>query len=240
MRYMGGKFRQSKAIVEVLRPYITPDTVYVEPFCGGLNSASRVAKELKPKNMVLNDANKSLVLMHEKCYHEGVDWLPLDVSRETFNDYKAKQPEDDPLTAWIGIGYCLLSDWFHSYAPYSAESAKNGHRRCMKWLGNCTNVQFSCGDYKDMKIPDGAVVYLDPPYDPKGGYHNKEFNIPAFWEWARKLSKRCIVFASCFNCPADFETVYEWGNTVTLKSRVAGAQRRRIENERLVKYNEAD
>lgn len=28
MRYMGGKFRQSKAIVEVLRPYINNDTVY--------------------------------------------------------------------------------------------------------------------------------------------------------------------------------------------------------------------
>lgn len=53
MQYMGGKFRQSKVIVEVLRPYITPDTVYVEPFCGGLNSAARIAKDLKPKK---NDA----------------------------------------------------------------------------------------------------------------------------------------------------------------------------------------
>ena len=236
MRYMGGKFRQSKAIVEVLKPHITPDTVYVEPFCGGLNSAARVAKDLKPKQMILNDANKSLMLMHQKCFREGTEWLPLNISREVFNDYKTRQPEDDPLTAWIGIGYCLTPDWFHSYAPYSAESAKNGHKRCIEWLHNCDNVEFNYGDYRDMTIPDGAVVYLDPPYDPKGGYHNKQFDIPEFWEWARALSKRCTVFVSCFQCPEDFESVYEWGNTVTLKSRATGAQRRRIENEKLVRY----
>lgn len=53
MQYMGGKFRQSKAIVEVLRPYVTTDTIYVEPFCGGLNSAARIAKDLKPKKWYL-------------------------------------------------------------------------------------------------------------------------------------------------------------------------------------------
>jgi len=217
MRYMGGKFRQSKAICQVLKPHITSETIYVEPFCGGLNSAARVAKDLSPRTILLNDANESLILMHEKCYTEGTDWLPLDVSRETFNEYKAKQPEDDPLTAWIGIGYCLLPDWFHSYAPYAAKSAKNGHTRCINWLRNCTNIQFSHGDYRDMSIPDKSVVYLDPPYDSKGGYHNKQFDIPEFWEWARELSKRCTVFTSCFNCPVDFEIIHEWGNTVTLK-----------------------
>ena len=63
MRYMGGKFRQSKAICQVLKPYINKNTVYVEPFCGGMWSAARVARELKPKEMILNDINKPLMLV---------------------------------------------------------------------------------------------------------------------------------------------------------------------------------
>lgn len=35
MQYMGGKFRQRRAIADALRPYIDGDTTYVEPFLGG-------------------------------------------------------------------------------------------------------------------------------------------------------------------------------------------------------------
>lgn len=236
MRYMGGKFRQSKAIVQCLKPYFNDNTVYVEPFAGGLNSAARVARELHPRRMILNDDNQSLILMHEKCYKEGVDWLPLDVSRDTFNKYKATQPMDDPLTAWIGIGYCLMSDWYHSYAPYVAEGTKRGHERCMQWLRCCDDVAFTCSDYRNFSIPDDAVVYCDPPYDAKGCYHNKQFDISTFWQWARDLSKRCTVFVSCFSYPPDFEEVHSWGDTVSIKHRKTGAEKRRVENERLVRY----
>lgn len=121
MRYMGGKFRQSKAICEVLKPYMTPDTVYVEPFCGGMWSAVRVAEELHPKVMILNDINKPLMLLWERCLDEGCDWLPVDaeqVERE-YLKYKATQDENDPLTAWYGIALSFGGKWFGGVARYT-------------------------------------------------------------------------------------------------------------------------
>ena len=225
MRYMGGKFRQSKAIVEVLRPYITPDTVYVEPFCGGMWSAARVAKELKPGLMILNDINRPLMLLWEKCLREGCDWLPVDsetVERE-YQGYKARQDDNDPLTAWYGIALSFGGKWFGGLARgrnnkgtrrnYAEESVKS--TKYAVDILNCLNVDLHVGSYKDLAIPDNAVVYLDPPYEGRTkAYHFDSFNYGEFWDYVRELSKRCIVFTSCFDCPSDFETVYSWGDTV--------------------------
>ena len=223
MWYMGGKFRQSKAIVEVLRPYITPDTVYVEPFCGGMWSAARVAKELKPGLMILNDINKPLMLLWIKCLKEGCNWLPVDsetVERE-YQGYKIRQDDNDPLTAWYGIALSFGGKWFGGVARNSRirdaggyESQRNSTKSKVNSLSEM-NIDLHIGSYKDLIIPDNAVVYLDPPYEGRTkAHHFNSFNYDEFWGYARELSKRCVVFTSCFNCPSDFETVYSWGDTV--------------------------
>ena len=80
---------------------------------------------------------------------------------------------------------------------------------------NTTTVELHTGTYSSIYIPDKAVVYLDPPYEGRTkAHHFDNFDYKKFWQWVRELSKRCTVFTSCFNCPADFETVYEWGDTV--------------------------
>lgn len=129
MRYMGGKFRQSKAICQVLKPFINEDTVYVEPFCGGMWSAARVAKQLKPGLMILNDVNKPLMLLWEKCLREGCEWLPTDsdtVERE-YQGYKARQDENDPLTAWYGIALSFGGKWFGGIARNSRMHENGGY-----------------------------------------------------------------------------------------------------------------
>lgn len=248
MRYMGGKFRQSKAICQVLKPYVTSDTVYVEPFCGGMWSAARVVRELHPKKMILNDINKPLMLLWEKCLEEGCDWLPVDaeqVERE-YPKYKATQDENDPLTAWYGIALSFGGKWFGGFARgrnnngtrrnCAEESVKS--TRCAVDTLNCLNVDLRIGSYENFEIPDGSVVYLDPPYEGRTkAHHFGKFNYTEFWQWVRELSKRCIVFTSCFDCPTDFETVYEWGDTVVRHLNSKGTDGT---NERLVKYNEAD
>lgn len=246
MRYMGGKFRQSKAIVEVLRPYVTSDTVYVEPFCGGMWSAVRVARELHPKEMILNDINKPLMLLWEKCLKEGCDWLPTDaeLTEREYPRYKSIQDDDDPLTAWYGIALSFGGKWFGGLARgrnnkgtrrnYAEESVKST-KRAVDIL-NCLNVDLYIGSYKDLTIPDNAVVYLDPPYEGRTKAHYFDaFDYEKFWQWVRELSKRCTVFTSCFDCPADFDAVYEWGDTVVRHLNGKGTDGT---NERLVKYNE--
>lgn len=217
MQYMGGKFRQSKAIVEVLRPYVNPNTVYVEPFCGGMWSAARVAKELKPGMMVLNDINKPLMLLWERCLREGCDWLPEYPTLEEYNKYKKEQPEDDPLTAYYGFGFSFGGGYFNSYIKPGTSHNGNQVKSIERKVRSLSNVDLNlvCGDYKDLCIPNGAVVYLDPPYEGRTkAHHFDSFNYDEFWNYVRELSKRCAVFTSCFDCPHDFKTVYSWGDTV--------------------------
>ena len=241
MRYMGGKFRQSKAIVEVLKPYITPDTVYVEPFCGGMWSAARVARELHPKEMILNDINKPLMLLWEKCLEEGCDWLPVDAEQveQEYPKYKVTQDDNDPLTAWYGIALSFGGKWFGGVARDrrgKTNSGVNGVKSMGKKIDSLQTVEIELhiGSYKDLEIPSGAVVYLDPPYEGRTkAHHFDKFDYNEFWGWVRELSKRCTVFTSCFDCPEDFETVYEWGDTVVRHLNSKGTDGT---NERLVKY----
>lgn len=238
MHYMGGKFRQGRAIADTLKPYINENTTYVEPFLGGANSAARIARDCKPGHMILSDVIKPLVLMHEKCYNEGVEWMPLDVTREQFDQYKMDRPEDDPMTAWIGLGYVLIPDWFHSYFPHKPESARNGQRRTIDWLRNCNNVQFECCSYDELEIPDGAVVYCDPPYANSDAIkYAVGFDHDRFWNWVRELSRRCVVVCSTFYPPEDFVTLYDWGDTVTIKQTNGSTlNKQRVERERLIRY----
>lgn len=246
MWYMGGKFRQSKAIVEVLRPYVTPNTVYVEPFCGGMWSAARVAKQLKPGLMILNDINKPLMLLWEKCLQEGCDWLPVDSEtiERKYQGYKIRQDENDPLTAWYGIALSFGGKWFGGVARSKKLDAKHPYgvnreysrKSTQEKIDSLRTVQTELyiGSYTDLYIPDGAVVYLDPPYEGRTkAHHFDSFNYNEFWQWVRELSKRCIVFTSCFDCPVDFETVYEWGDTVVRHLNSKGTDGT---NERLVRY----
>lgn len=217
MRYMGGKCRQSKAIVEVLRPCVGCDTVYVEPFAGGMWSAARVAGELRPGLMILNDINKPLMLLWEKCLREGCEWLPQYPTAEEYTKYKQTQPENDPLTAYYGFGFSFGGAWYTSYikpgTSHNGDQVKSVKRKIDDL--SQTPLALYCGSYEDLNIPDGAVVYCDPPYEGRTkAHHFDSFDFPQFWQWVRDLSKRCTVFVSCFDCPEDFETVYSWGDTV--------------------------
>lgn len=243
MRYMGGKFRQSKAICQVLKPFVNKNTIYVEPFCGGMWSAARVARELHPKEMILNDINKPLMLLWEKCLEDGCDWLPVDaeqVERE-YSKYRTTRDNNDPLTAWYGIALSFGGKWFGGVARNSRGDHSHGYLAEQKSMRRkvdslrTVKTEMRSGSYKDLEIPDEAVVYLDPPYEGRTkAHHFDKFDYDEFWQWVRELSKRCTVFTSCFDCPADFETVYEWGDTVVRHLNSKGTDGT---NERLVRYN---
>jgi adenine-specific DNA methylase len=64
-------------------------------------------------------------------------------------------------------------------------------------------------DYRDLYIPDGAVVYCDPPYASTSGY-GIEFDPRAFYTWCRALGKRFPLFVSEYWMPSDFRCVAEF------------------------------
>ena len=64
-------------------------------------------------------------------------------------------------------------------------------------------------DYRDVQLPDGCVVYCDPPYAGTDGYglHKSAFDQEAFWNWARKCER--LLFISEYSAPVDFVPIVE-------------------------------
>lgn len=240
MRYMGGKSRQSTAISKVLGQYMDEDTIYVEPFCGALGSASRVVRENKPKKVILSDTCAPLIELWIRCYYTGTDWLPDGCDRETHERYRREYRLTDPLAAYYLFGFSYGGDFHGGFIdPKHAGHPKNGIARKMRWLHEGgSEVEFHWSSYQDLYIPDGSVVYCDPPYQDRKKHHDfdEEFNYREFWQWVRRLSTRCVCVTSCFECPDDFETVYSWGDTVVRPHNLKDEQNHNTGVERLVRW----
>lgn len=136
MRYMGGKHYQSRQIVDYLKSkFGNEEFEYYEPFCGACSVAVRVCKEMNPTKVTLTDANRSLILLWDKCMRCGVGWLPTDVDVVAAErlKYKRNQDMNDPLTTWYGICCSWYGRWFgpldirrevggKEYNPYESQT----------------------------------------------------------------------------------------------------------------------
>lgn len=76
-------------------------------------------------------------------------------------------------------------------------------------IDSISNIVFQNLDYHQLDIPEGAVVYCDPPYEGTDGYEI-EFDHEEFWDWCRTVSSNGNkVFVSEYNAPGDFTCVDE-------------------------------
>lgn len=77
------------------------------------------------------------------------------------------------------------------------------------------NIELSCCDFQQLEIPDGSMVYLDPPYKNRAKQsNNNAFNRDLYYIWARKLAMRCTVIATEFVNPYGWQVLYDYGDTV--------------------------
>ena len=70
--------------------------------------------------------------------------------------------------------------------------------------------------YMDIEVPDGSLIYCDPPYmgtKPYGYAFENDFNHSDYWNWVRNISKNNYVICSEEQCPEDFEIV--WNGELT-------------------------
>jgi len=224
--YMGGKFRQGKKIAEFAHRVLTPDRVYVEPFCGALGAASRVAHS----RMILNDVCKPLILMWKGLY-EGTIELPDCVTEEQYNHYKQVRDMDDWMTAFVGFGFAFGGKFFGTYARHTrggdppgvdyekTQRQKRGSLKKIESLKEC-EVTFTNSSYDKMKIPSASIVYCDPPYANRTKAHSFEgkFDYNKYWEWCRRLTldENILMLVTAFVdfLPDDFRVMHSWGDTV--------------------------
>lgn len=229
MQYMGGKSRISKQIAEILNSAIDKDTPFISLFCGSCVIESKVQADIK----ILNDKHPYLIAMWQALQN---GWMPPDVvTKEEYYRVKSNIDENPALTGFVGFGCSFGGKWWGGYAKDKRGDDYCGQakRGLLKDLSGVVNATFTCLDYKDVEIPDGAVVYCDPPYANTTGYTLGQFDTNEFWEYVRQLSKRCDVYISEESAPDDFECIWSKEKVRTLeKNDNVG----RVKVEKLFKY----
>ena len=229
MQYMGGKSRISKQIAEVLNSAVNKDTPFVSLFCGSCAIESKVQADVK----ILNDKHPYLIAMWQALQN---GWMPPDViTKEEYYRVKANMDENPALAGFVGFGCSFGGKWWGGYAKDKRGDDYCGQskRGLLKDLSGVVNATFTCLDYHDVEIPDGAVVYCDPPYVNTTGYTVGQFDTDEFWNYMRQLSKRCDVYISEESAPDDFECIWSKEKVRTLeKSDNVG----RVKVEKLFKY----
>ena len=206
MRYLGGKSRISTQLSNVVNTTFgeRKERIFVSLFCGSCAIESKVNADVK----ILNDKHPYLIAMW-KALQNG--WIPPDeISKEQYKYIKEHKDEDMALSGFVGFGCSFGGKWFGGLA-----SNKRGDNYCrranksvLKDMDGLQNATFLCLDYKDVEIPQGAIVYADPPYDKTTGYSLGDFDSNEFWDYARKLSETNIVLISEEKAPDDFVSIW--------------------------------
>ena len=231
MRYMGGKSRISKQIAEVINnavygrqePNLERDCVnpylelggqrpFVSLFCGSCAIEAKVSAKVK----ILNDKHPYLIAMWQALQN---GWQPPDIiTKEEYYYVKEHKDVNPALTGFVGFGCSFGGKWFGGLASNKkgVNYCARAERGLMKDLPNLMDAKFTCLDYRDVEIPEGAVVYADPPYVNTTGYSLGQFDHEAFWDYMRKLSKTHKVFISEQEVPDDFECIWSKELTRTL------------------------
>lgn len=160
------------------------------------------------RKVICNDKQRYLISML-KAVKAGYE-LPDAVTEEEYKRIKANIDDDPILSGFVGFGCAFGGQWFGTYARSGDRNVcKQAKNSLLKKLAKLQNAEFLCEDYRDVELPEGAVVYCDPPYAGTAGYLGEKFDSEAFWDYVREISKNHLVFVSEMNAPDDFTCIWE-------------------------------
>ena len=219
MRYQGGKSRIAKPISKVIMSAVAQERerererVFVSLFCGSCTVESKINGFDK---MILNDKHKYLIALLQGV-QAGYE-LPEYISEEQYRYIKFHKDEDRVLSGFVGFGCSFGGRWFEGYARNKTGTnyAAQSKRSLLKDMVSLKDAVFICSDYREVKLPDGCVIYADPPYNGTKRYSNEKFDSASFWEYARGTSKTHLMFISEQHAPDDFIPVWQKQITRTL------------------------
>ena len=233
MVYQGSKNKIAKYIVPIIQKYINDSniTVYIEPFCGGVN----IIDKIKCKTRIASDYNEDLIALLKYVQKDNeLSIAPGECTFEHYSDVRENRKQgtnkySKEYTALIG--YCASYGGRYFDGGYGRDS-KGGcsiYNERLKNLKeqapNLKDIHFFCRDYKDYLSFDikNALFYLDPPYKGTKQYSKQNINYDEFYDFCRNLSKNNIVIISEYNMPDDFECIWEKERKVLQKSnRIIG------------------
>jgi len=203
LKWVGGK----RQLLDTLMPLL-PDrvTTYCEPFVGG----GALFLELQPKIAYVNDINDELIRAYEviksdvealitalqkfkneaNYFYTVRDWDRDKARYSSISDIeKAARILYLNKTCYNGLYRVNNAGEFNTpFGNYRNPNIVNAPKlRAVSSYLNTATVHLTCRDYAEVlrKLPKGAFVYLDPPYDPvsdtssftgyvKGGFSREE------------------------------------------------------------------
>lgn len=208
---MGSKARHARHILPIVLAGQRFGQLYVEPFMGGANTFHLVRG---PKWG--NDLNADVVAMFAAV---AQGWTPPEDVSEA--DYEAARAMASPsaLRGFIGVGASYSGKFFGGYARgddargVPRNYARESQRNLLAQVPGLRGARFTSMPYDAMVIPDGAVVYCDPPYAGTTRYAAGAFDSISFHCWCERLAQRATVFVSEYAAPASWELM--WSARVT-------------------------
>lgn len=215
MRYHGGKSRIAKYISNEILSRAGGAESFVSLFCGACSVEAILAPHFK--NVICNDNHKYLIALL-RGVQNGYE-LPEIVTEEQYRYVKQHKDEDEILSGFVGFGTSFGGRFFEGYARTHSDNrnfAKTSKQSLLKDKENLKDVVFTCEDYRDVKLPDGCIIYADPPYHGTKQIGNKKFDSDSFWEYAREVSKTHLMFVSELSAPDDFISIWHKEITRTL------------------------
>lgn len=248
MKYMGSKSRIKKYVVPILQELIDKNNikVYIEPMVGGCN----IIDSIKCEHKIGNDISTPLIEMWKHLKETNGDDIPLEVSREHYNDVKKNQNTNKYPLWYIGIIGFLASyngkyfDGGYAKTVITKTGIKRNYydesrRNIIKQISNLKDVIFTNNDYKYMKEIKNALIYADIPYKNTTQYQScNNFDYGYFWNWVREQSKNNIVIVSELQAPDDFMCIWEQEVTRTQnnKSRAKSIEKLFVYKDNYKKY----
>ena len=208
MRYLGGKCRVVKPISELILQKKENAKTFVSLFCGGCAIETKLAPHFE--NVICNDLHPYLIAMYQ-ALQNGYD-LPENISEEQYRYIREHKDEDKALAGFVGFECSFGSRWFATYArDHSGKRnfCKEGRNAIMRDFENLKTAKFICADYRSVDIPDGSIVYADPPYAGVTGYSTGKFDSTEFWKHMRKISEKNTAFISELQAPDDFVCIWQ-------------------------------
>ena len=224
--YLGNKYLILDNIWQTLSCLNMPEIKGVaDLFCGGGSMAYYAAG--KGYNVVANDIEKGLIDLHRLIQTSPAtvkDFFKVQVDRDSFKEIIK---DDTPFGAFVRSVWSFSNQGKHFLWGKDKEEQKfdelsNGvkkheivqrikHIKDIIYLYEKNprlNILFENKSYQEVDIPDGFLIYCDPPYKGTMQYKSGGFDHDAFYKWA--LDNKNLVFISEYSMPDGFHLIAEF------------------------------
>ena len=218
----GNKFGIIEQIYHTIRSLEIPEPIGIyDAFTGGGSYAYFFARQ--GYKVIANDCDVSLINLHDACKHTPElvrEWGKLYYTKEQFKQWLDVEGPQAALIRSIwsfgndGKTYLTsteneqnkIEEFLRGVAEPNSRF-KHVEDICLLWTRYNLDLEFRCGSYDDIEVPEGWLIVCDPPYAKTSGY-GVEFDHEKFYAWA--LAQKGLVLINEYSMPEGFFLVDEY------------------------------